>query len=929
VTKSRLRLVPFALFAALPSVPASASDPGSENIPIFITDFGSNRLIRVTDMAGSGWQSGPTLSGLTLNGPWLFCLDSVGRIYVADRFSKRLIRTDDVAGNGWKALDVTTPANPVNEPHSVAVDPASGRIYMAHGSSIVRMDDMDGTGWVTLGPTPSGPGSFGNPIDVVLDPMSRLYVTDSGPSGPDRIIRFDDIEGTGWVTFGSRGGGVGQFNKPVALALDAQGRIYVADEDNHRIVRFDDMTGAGWVTFGSPGGGVGQLNLPHAIAVSDSGKIYIGDAGNQRIVRIDDMTGAGWIAFGTNGSGPLQFTATKGLKLDLRAGLSISLSDGSTTAVPGADVTYTIVVASAGPNRVAGARVKDSFPSAVASASWTCSASAEASCGGGSGSGNIDRLVTLPPGGSVTFTVTATIDPSAAGTLSNTATVTVPFFTADGHLADNSATDIDTLVQGLFIRDVAVLEGNAGATTASFTVSLSSPSPDTVSVGYATANGTATIADGDYAGASGTLTFLPGETSKTIPVTVNGDTKFEDNETFFVDLSDATNTIIGDGRGVGTISNDDAPPSVSINDAVITEGQSGAGAAVFKVALSAASSRTTGVSFATADGTAVAGRDYRAASGSLTFPPGVTAVTIAITVLGDTDVEPHETFFMNLSSPTNATLFDPRGQGTIVNDDGGRGPLCRPIVSLPYTVSSQGSYCLIQNLSTAVTTGSAITINSDFVVVDLKGFKIGGGSAGSGTRAHGVHALDRKNITVENGNIRGFFRAVFLEDDSAGLNVSQGHLVQGVRADENTYAGIEVQGRGNVVRNNQVVTTGGTTVFGTNADVFAIHTLGAGARILNNDITGTVPVGSGAGLAIAVESASGTMIENNRIGNALTGNTYGVSVRSGDDVLVIGSRIAIMGFGVFYDTATGKYRGNLTSGVAVPFTGGTDAGGNN
>ncbi|HLQ23147.1 MAG TPA: hypothetical protein VK132_08065, partial [Gemmatimonadales bacterium] len=90
-------------------------------------------------------------------------------------------------------------------------------------------------------------------------------------------------------------------------------------------------------------------------------------------------------------------------------------------------------------------------------------------------------------------------------------------------------------------------------------------------------------------------------------------------------------------------------------------------------------------------------------------------------------------------------------------------------------------------------------------------------------------------------------RAVFLEDDSGTFTASQGHVIQNVRADENTYEGIHVQGRGTVIRGNQVVTTGGSTVFGVNADAYGIHTEGAEARVLNNDVTDTNPMGAGSG----------------------------------------------------------------------------------
>jgi len=87
-------------------------------------------------------------------------------------------------------------------------------------------------------------------------------------------------------------------------------------------------------------------------------------------------------------------------------------------------------------------------------------------------------------------------------------------------------------------------------------------------------------------------------------------------------------------------------------------------------------------------------------------------------------------------------------------------------------------------------------------------------------------------------------------------------------------------------------------------------------------------MGSGSGFAIEVEQASGAVIEKNRMGNSASGTTYGVEAASGNDLMVVSNRIVIMGFGIFYDTATGKYRRNLASGVAVRYTGGTDAGAN-
>src|SRR5437667_35231 len=137
---------------------------------------------------------------------------------------------------------------------------------------------------------------------------------------------------------------------------------------------------------------------------------------------------------------------------------------------------------------------------------------------------------------------------------------------------------------------------------------------------------------------------------------VNGDTLNEANETFLVNLSSQVNAALTDGQGVGTINNDDPLPSLAINDVAVTEGNSGTVNAVFTVSLSPTSGQTVTVNYATADGTATAGADYVAASGTLTFPPGSATQTIIVTVIGYTLIFRSETFFVNLSSQANAAL---------------------------------------------------------------------------------------------------------------------------------------------------------------------------------------------------------------------------------------------------------------------------------
>jgi probable HAF family extracellular repeat protein len=219
------------------------------------------------------------------------------------------------------------------------------------------------------------------------------------------------------------------------------------------------------------------------------------------------------------------------------------------------------------------------------------------------------------------------------------------------------------------ISDVTVAEGNSGTRAAAFTVTLSAASSQQVAVTYATANGTAT-AGSDYVGTTGTLTFAPGDTSKTIPVLVNGDRLPEPNETFFVNLSSPTNAIIADGQGVGTILDDE--PRISISDVAKKEGKKGQTTLfTFTVSLSAAYDQPVTMSFKTTDGTAMTSdNDFVAKTGTITFNAGETTKTITIKLIGDSKRESDETFYLDLFGNSSNSLFTKsRGIGTILNDD--------------------------------------------------------------------------------------------------------------------------------------------------------------------------------------------------------------------------------------------------------------------
>ena len=202
-------------------------------------------------------------------------------------------------------------------------------------------------------------------------------------------------------------------------------------------------------------------------------------------------------------------------------------------------------------------------------------------------------------------------------------------------------------------------------------------------VTYTVTDGTATMADGDYS-TPGTLHWDDGDsTPQNIVVTVFGDTKLEANETVNLTLSNAIGATLGTPNPATlTIVNDDAAPTLTISNRTANEGTPGATSSfTFTVTKTGSTDLSSTVNFATADDTGGAnpatsggacgvGVDYISQSGPLSFNAGDTSKPITILVCKDSTYEPNETFLVNLSSPTNATLGSPsQGVGTITNDD--------------------------------------------------------------------------------------------------------------------------------------------------------------------------------------------------------------------------------------------------------------------
>ena len=254
----------------------------------------------------------------------------------------------------------------------------------------------------------------------------------------------------------------------------------------------------------------------------------------------------------------------------------------------------------------------------------------------------------------------------------------------------------DDALPGLTIEDAAVQEGGA----ASFDVTLSRMWDQAVTVNYRTAGGTATE-NTDYDGESGTLTFEPGDTRKTIEVQTTEDDTDEPDETFTVTLSSPSGATLDDGTATGTINDDDGPPVLSIGDEMVEEG----GTAQFTVTLTPVSGKTVTVAYATADGSAEAGSDYTAASGTLTFEAGDTQMTIEVATREDAIDEHDEMSTVTLSSPREATLGDHTAAGTITDDDE------PPMLSIEGDTVVEGGTAEFRVTLTPAASGQAVTVN--------------------------------------------------------------------------------------------------------------------------------------------------------------------------------------------------------------------------
>jgi arylsulfatase A-like enzyme len=286
--------------------------------------------------------------------------------------------------------------------------------------------------------------------------------------------------------------------------------------------------------------------------------------------------------------------------------------------------------------------------------------------------GSTSGTLSLPPGvGSGMASVRVYGDTSVEGdetfmvTLSDPAMATISDGEAIGTILDDDTAPPPPSMPSLSVADVAVSEGHEGTVAAPFLLTLSEPAPTNVLISYQTTDGTAT-AGTDYHSLTGTIRIRAGRTNGIVSVPVTGDVLDEPTEKFSLTLTAASGATIADGNAVGTIVDDDEPPVVSIADASAVESDP---TMTFTITLSGPSGGTVKVAYATVNGTALAGKDFKRTEGTMKIPAGETAASIQVPLLGDLLDEPDEIFFVSLSALSGTVMGDDLAAGTILDDD--------------------------------------------------------------------------------------------------------------------------------------------------------------------------------------------------------------------------------------------------------------------
>lgn len=654
--------------AAPPAVITIVNDDQSE--PMIETVFGGGTELLVDGALATSVQSPPTamvavdgagrLYVARVSGTRVYRVDPSGVLtrYAGDGFSEI-----GFAGNGDPATDSS-----IGVLSAIAVS-SSGVLYTSGllndfftantGQDFNRLRRVD-TGGIINSIANARPAGLAAVDGMRVLGSANHRVREYSASGGSNTIA-----GTSTAGFQGDGGPAmsARLRDPAGVAVDSDGNLYIADAGNNRVRRVDAVTGVittiagnGSAGFGGDGGpATGAALKPVSVAVDRLGHVYISTV-DHRVRRVDARTSiittfAGTGVAGFNGDGQPASAA----QLDGPLGLAV----GPNGRLHIADSTNARV------RRVTNGSALTILTDALPTPSVAAPYSAELTGYGGAGSGYSWSVVagTLPPGLTLSATGTPTASITGTPTTGGDFSVRVQLTDPDGNtaLADYEL----SFVEGISIAEAAArLEG--GGQSLDFAISLTAIDTEDVTVELAL-SGTAT-AGSDYTTPPTSVTIPAGQLSRTVSISLLDDGAMEGNESILVTLQNPTNGRILSSTATGLIFDDESPTNV-LFDPSPSVGES-AGMASLTVSLFAPLAQPATLDFVTAAGTA-SGTDFTAQSGTLNFAPGETQKTIMIPISGDGLNEADETFECVFSNPTGsiALMQGDRISVSILDDD--------------------------------------------------------------------------------------------------------------------------------------------------------------------------------------------------------------------------------------------------------------------
>lgn len=571
--------------------------------------------------------------------------------------------------------------------------------------------NSEGTGATPATPDPNGGNNTSNETQNIVRTSADLAVTKSGPAS---VLAGDNATYTLTVT---NNGPSDAQNVVVKDTLPPNvSFVSLGVSSDPRFACQPDNGNAGIVNCTAATLIAPAVNPPPIIpprSASNVATIIIIGRVNANVPNGTVLTNNASVSASTQDPVPANNAATPvNTTVVTDAALTIVKTDSPDPVIAGNNLTYNITVNNNGPSDAQAVNVVDTLPPAtevqflsavgtgVFSAANSCTQAANVvTCnaipGGGFAAGasaNITIVVRVLP--TVPVNEPPDIPDNPSGLLNSGTINWTDSNGVVGPLVAQSATDTErTTVRNdsstLSTDNVTVTEGTGGTTNATFTVTMAAQSSLPVTVDYVTSDGTASAA-GDYTSQSGTLTFAPGVTTRSIIVPVIGDSLPEPVETFLVTIFNPTNGTIGTGQGTGTINDDDASGVFQLSAAT-----AGVDENAIPGSIDLTINRTgdtTGVSsagFETSDLTALQKSDYIFNSGTVQFGPGDTSKTINVLIVNDAFVETPETFRVTLSNPsgnfvvgtTNSTVV------TITSEDVAPGP--NPIDTASFFVRQQ------------------------------------------------------------------------------------------------------------------------------------------------------------------------------------------------------------------------------------------------